>query len=138
MALNKTNTKKYIQVIKNSKRKVVTVDEVSKKTGKKSDLIRDNLVAFNPLINFDLNYDLHGILTDLENSLVEFEHEPIKKRMSIKSIEVDKYKGILDYIYKKMTVAGGILDLGYKLNKKDIKLIKKLLKKDEENILKKK
>lgn len=138
MALNKTNTKKYIQVIKNSKRKVVTVDEVSKKTGKKSDLIRDNLVAFNPLINFDLNYDLHGILTDLENSLVEFEREPIKKRMSIKSIEVDKYKGILDYIYKKMTVAGGILDLGYKLNKKDIKLIKKLLKKDEENILKKK
>src|SRR5574344_1105684 len=132
MALNKTNTKRYIQIIKSSKRKVVTVDEVSKKTGEKSDFIRDNLVSFNPLINFDLNYDLHGILTDLENCLLEFESEPIKKRMSIRSSEVDKYKNMLDYVYKKMTIAGGMLDLCYKLNKKDIKIIKKLLKKDED------
>lgn len=137
MALNKTNTKKYIQIIKNSKRKVVTVDEVSKKTGEKSDLIRDNLIAFNPLINFDLNYDLHGILNDLENCLASFELEPVKKRMVVRSSEVDKYKSLLDYIYKKMTIAGGMLDLGYKLNKKDIKMLKKLLKRDEDNLKKK-
>jgi hypothetical protein len=137
MELTKTFLTKSIKAIKNSDKKVFTCDDLSKKTGVRSEVIRGLLIKYNPLINFEYNFDLHEILPDMEKDL---SISTIKKKRAraIRKDELDEYPSTLFYIYKKMTVPGGILDLGYKLKKDDIRIIRKLLKRDYAKISQKK
>lgn len=133
--MNKTTLRKYIQIINKTKKKVLRCEDISKETGEKIEVIRKNLSPYNPLINFDINFNVKNIKEELEKELKELEiKEPIKRKTYVKNNELVSYSSTLEYIYKNMCVSGGILDVGYPLTKKDIIAIKKLLKKDEEKL----
>src|SRR5574344_795541 len=127
MKLTKTALKKYIRIIKGSNKKVLTCDQLSKLCGEKSSVLREAFVEFEPLINFDSNFNLKELLPTLLIEEEKLDKIPVKKRNVIKKKDYELYGGFMDYVYKKMTIAGGMLDLGYNLKKEDIKIIKKLL-----------
>jgi len=132
--MNKKTIKKYLNAISNSNKKVYTVFDLSEDTGEKIDFIQNNLVDYNVLVNFKLDFDLHEIVSDLEADLSEKNIKKSNKSKRLSSKEVAKYHKLIDYIYDKMTVPGGVIDLGYKLTKTDIKIIKKLIKIEEKNL----
>lgn len=128
--LNKTTLNKYINAIKSSKKKVFTCDDLSIKIAIKPEIIKSNLVSYNPLINFDYEFNLKEILVDLEKDYI-LVSTSTHKRQIIRKKELEKYEDFLDFIYQHYTTNGGLLDKGSVVTKKDLKIIRKLLIEEE-------
>ena len=138
MSISKTNVKKYLKIITETKKKVFTCDDLSKISGVKVEVLRNEFLDFYPLIGLEINYDLHSLVPALETYLTKLEKVPVKKRVVVRNKTLKKYKTFVDYIYKKMTFSGGMLDSGYVLSIEDVKILKKLLNNEEKKLNKKK
>ena len=127
MKLSKTNAKKFLTIINKSKKKVFSCEDLSKATGLKLDNIVDYVSIFYPMIYLDNSYNLKLIVDSLENYIKEENKKPKKKIERVSHKEYAKYSSFIDYVYKTMTIGGGILDTGYVLNNKDKKIIRHFL-----------
>lgn len=137
--INKTNLKKYLRAIKKWNQKVMTCEDLVEVTGTKMEKIKDDLSLFYPLINFDPDFNIKDIEQNLAEKLEILEKQnPVKTNERIlKRNEADRYKGIIDYIYQNMTFAGGLLNTGYIISKRDVKILKKLVKSEYDKLYKK-
>ncbi|MBQ9266152.1 MAG: hypothetical protein IJ186_03705 [Bacilli bacterium] len=138
MTLNKTKLQKIIKAIEKTKRKVYTVSELSRDTGIKDEILIDYLSKFNALIYFDNQANIKEYLEGIKEDFEDQNKEVVKRNDYVRSKDIEQYDGFIDYIYKTMTVQGGILDTGYGLTKKDIKIIKKLIKEESDRLSSKK
>ena len=138
MTLNKTKLQKIIKAIEKTKRKVYTVSELSRDTGIKDEILIDYLSKFNALIYFDNQANIKEYLEGIKEDFEDQNKEVVKRNDYVRSKDIEQYDGFIDYIYKTMTVQGGILDTGYRLTKKDIKIIKKLIKEESDRLSSKK
>jgi hypothetical protein len=131
MKLSKTNAKKFISILSSTKKKVFTCDNLSKASGLKVDIIKEYISEFYGMIYLDPNYNLINLLPQLNDYVKEEEKitKPVKKVKKVTHKEYEEYSSVPDYIYKKMTLPGGIFDSGYVLNEKDKKILKHLLNK---------
>ena len=139
MSISKTRLTKIISTLKKRNKKVCTIHELSFSVGIKEDALKDFFFSFNPLIYFEENFNLLDLLDDLieeEKAIEEKERSKgVKtKKKYIRQKDLAPYKDLIDYIYQTCTVDGGILDTGYVLNKKDVKIISKLLKEEKQRI----
>lgn len=133
--LNKSKLEKIVKCLNKNKKKFYPVSALSYDTGIREDILRNFLMEFNPLVSFDDEFDVLEIRDEIIYKYErQKENTPVKKREVVRSKELEEYSGLVDYIYKNMTVSGGIFDTGYVLTKKDIKIIKKLLKEEQEKI----
>lgn len=137
MEISKTKLAKIISVIKRSDKKVYTISELAFDTGIKEDVLREYFLKFDPLIYFNSEFNVRDVFDKLLIEQNKLEKSKGPKRHYIGHKELAQYKGLIDYVYKNMTVSGGILDTGYVLNKKDLKLITKLLKNEKDKLKKK-
>lgn len=128
MKLNKTNAKKILRIISSSKKKVFTCEDLTKATGLKSDVIIDYVSQFYEMIRLDTSYNLKDIVPELEEYIAKLE-KTTKKVKKTSHKEYAKYKSFIDYVYKNMTIGGGILDTGYELSAKDKRFIRHFLNK---------
>ena len=55
------------------------------------------------------------------------ENKTLVKKPIIKKKDIDKYESINDFIYKKMTSVGGLLDRNAVLSDTDLRVLKKLV-----------
>ncbi len=129
MALTKTRLTKILRSIKKSDIKFYTIDDLSKDTGIKKQALQDDLVDYLPLVYFGYEYNLKDFTIELEERLKVLNQAPVKKRV-YKKKDIDKYENFVDFVYQNMTDNGGIFDTGYVLTKKDISIIRKLLKEE--------
>lgn len=129
MALTKTKLNKIVRAIKKSDLKFYTIDHLSKDTAIKKQILEDDLSSYLPLIYFGYEYNLKDYLDEFIDKLETLNKEPVKKR-AYKKKDIDKYENFVDFIYQNMTDNGGIFDTGYVLTKKDISIIRKLLKEE--------
>lgn len=131
MKLSKTKVAKFISIISRCKKKVFTCDDLSRESGFKVDVIREYISEVYGMIYLDPQYNLINLVPKLENYVKEEtkKAKPVKKVKKISHKEYDEYKDAVDYIYKKMTIPGGIFDTGYVLMPKDKKILKHLLNK---------
>ncbi len=139
--VKKTHLKIYLQFLRNTDLRMVTVYELSQGTGYREDVVIDDISFFVPLVKFQPDLNLLTVLDDLEDAYKAVKELKAKtktlksnKSVYVKKKDADNYTGVVDYINKYMTFAGGMLDLGYTLTKKDIKILRKLLKKEEEKL----
>ncbi len=129
MALSKTKLTKIVRAVNKSELKFYTLEDLSKDVGIKANVLRDDLYEFLPLIYFDYQYNLKDYLDEFRKKLEQLNKAPVKKKVYTKK-DIDKYEGFIDYVYQNMTDNGGIFDTGYVLTKKDIRIIRKLLKEE--------
>ncbi len=117
----------------------MTCEDLVEVTGTKMEKIKDDLSLFYPLINFDPDFNIKDIEQNLAEKLEILEKQnPVKTNERIlKRNEADRYKGIIDYIYQNMTFAGGLLNTGYIISKRDVKILKKLVKSEYDKLYKK-
>lgn len=132
MDVSKSRLQKIITEIKKSKKKVYTISDLSFDTAIREEVLKEIFVAYDPLIYFNDKFNTKDVLDELIKEESRLSEGKTTKRMYIRSKDIAEYSGLVDYIYKNMTVNGGILDTGYVLTKKDLKLISKLLKEEKE------
>ena len=126
----KAEVKRILGGLKRSKKKFVTLEGLSRVIGLYPDVLADSLAYFEPMIRMDPNINIR----DLEGQLKEYIAEPIKpvspdkpKRVTVSRKELARYSSIPDFVLKKMTNVGGLVDTAVKLSDEDLLVLEKLL-----------
>lgn len=131
-AWNKTTLKKYIAALKKEKKKIVTCEMLSYTIGVYPEVIAEALSKYDPLIPMDYEYNLMSILPVLEKDLSEMESQSSKKEKKIRITkkEIEMYD-LASFVYAKMTT-GGLVNRDMVLSDKDLKMMKRLIIKEEQ------
>ena len=126
--------KKYLNGLIKINRKYVTADRLSKYVGVYPEIINEHLSYFEPTLKMDPEFNLMELIPEIKKYLIEQEENKtlVKKQPVIKKKDVEKYESINDFVYKKMTSVGGLLDRNVVLSDIDLKILKKLVS-DEQN-----
>ena len=77
----------------------------------------------------DYQYNLRDLEKPIEDYIEKIEEEKIKKpnKETVTKKKLEEYSSIGDFIYKKMTIAGGILDKSAYFSDYDLRVLKKLI-----------
>ena len=130
----KSNIKKIVSILHRNKRKVISLDYLSKLVGIYPDVLGEDLSYFCPLILMDPSINIRDYVEVFRAYIAKpiKKEEPKKKvvkKESISKAELSKYKGVVDFAYKKFTSVGGLFDPSYNLTEHDIRVLEKLLEK---------
>lgn len=129
------DVKKYIAAMLRINKKYVTSERLSRVVGIYPEIISEQLSYFEPTLLMDPSFNLLELIPALKQFVVDKEEEKnssLMKKVSVKKKEVEIYDSIADFVYKKMTFGGGLVDKNVVLSDKDLKVLKKLVS-DEQN-----
>ena len=128
------DVRKYLSAILKIRKKYVTTERLSRVVGIYPEIINETLSYFEPTINMDPDYNLMELVPALKEYIVKVEEEKnsvIKPQVVVRKKDVDKYESIYDFVYQKMTNAGGLLDKNAVLSDTDLKVLKKLISEEQ-------
>lgn len=120
LALTKEKARKYLRIISNKKH--LTFHELSLEVGIMEDILREQLSTFDPMVRMFEEYNVCDLIPAIEEYLVPTKVMP-KRTPAKKNI----YETINEFVYKNMTVPGGIVDMGLELNLSQLKALRKLV-----------
>ncbi|HBX25101.1 MAG TPA: hypothetical protein DEF61_02305 [Firmicutes bacterium] len=136
--------RQVVSSLHKNKRKNISLDYLSKIIGIYPDVLGAELSYFCPMILMDPSVNVRDYLEDMRRYLSE-PSKNVSKKKSIKEKreriykkELEEYKGIVDFIYKKMTTVGGLLDPGFELDRHEIRIMEKLLQMERKKLRNKK
>lgn len=134
-----SEVKKYLSSIIKINKKYVTTERLSKVVGIYPEVINETLNYFNPMIKMDPEYNLMELVPTLKKYVSDKEDEKtntlVKKPQPQRITE--HYDSIGDFVYRKMTVAGGLLDKNINLSDLDLRILKKLINEEQQKRKKK-
>ena len=126
----KAEVKRILGALKRSKKKFVPLEALSRLVGLYPDVLADTLSYFEPMIRMDPTINTR----DLTDSMQAYLAEPMKpvaakkpKRPFISKKELSQYSSIPDFVYKRMTSVGGLVDTAAKLSDEDLRILEKLV-----------
>ena len=121
--LTKSRAKLYLEGLLKAKRKHINTYDLAQTVGIVEDFIRDELSNLEPMVRLDLDFNLMDLLPALEQFVGS---KPSNKKAGPK-VKTQKYQNIAEFVYKNMTVSGGIIDQAFELNDQQLKDLKKLV-----------
>ena len=129
--MTKTNAKKYLSAIKNSKIRNLTCESLSRSFGKYPEIIAEDLSIFEPMLMMDMSgFDLRDLIEPLEKFIEAQEgNKPKEKKVVVRANELKEYKSVADFVYKKMTI-NGLVSKNATLKEEDLKVLKKLVERE--------
>ena len=130
-----SDVKKYLSALQKINKKYVTSERLSKVVGIYPEIISDYLSFFDMTLPMDPSFNLMELVPDMKAFVIEKEENktnPNFKKPQIKKKEVQQYESIADFIYKKMTFAGGLLDKNVQLSDVDLRVLKKLIAEEQQ------
>ena len=124
-----SDIKKYLYGLTKLNKKYVTSERLSRVVGNYPEVINEHLSYFEPMLKMDPEYNLMELVPTLKKYLNDQEENKalVSKKPAIKKQELDQYDSINDFIYKKMTSVGGLLDYNIVLTDRDLRVLKKLV-----------
>ena len=133
-----SEVKKYLSALEKMKKKYVTCERLSRVVGVYPDVISGTLSYFEPTLKMDPDFNLMELVPVMKQYIIEKEdNKNAPKAPAIKKKQVEQYESIGDFIYKKMTIAGGLLDRNAHLSDTDLRILKRLIKDEQERRKKK-
>ncbi len=128
------NLKKVSSYLKReNKRKYISLEMISNAIGIYPDVLADDLSFLNPILMMDPSYNIKDLFEPLQEAIYQEENkakDPKTKRDMVHKKELKEYKSISDFVYKKFTSAGGLVDTSIELNDHDLRVLKKLVEKE--------
>ena len=140
---SKNTIRRIISALAGTRRKVVTLYDLSNLIGVYPDVLGDTLAYFYPLIRLDPDYNVRDLGEKFREYLAT-PLEPNKKKASVArkdtvaSAEFKGYSSTMDYIYKKLTSVSGLIDTSIVLTDHDLRLMMKLIERDRRRLKKNK
>ena len=128
-----SDIKKYLNGILKLNKKYVTCERLSKFVGVYPEIISDHLSYFEPTLPMDPEFNLMELVPTLKDYIVSKEENKtlISKKPAIKRGELSEYESIVDFVYKKMTFGGGLVDKNAYLSDRDLRVLKKLIQEEQ-------
>ena len=130
----KAEVKRILGALKRSKKKFVPLESLSRLVGLYPDVLADTLAYFEPMIRMDPSINTR----DLTEAMNAYLAEPVKvapankpKRQNAPKKEVAKYASVADFVYKKMTSIGGLVDVSVQLSDEDLLVLQKLIQNEQ-------
>ena len=132
-----SDIKKYLNGLLKLNKKYVTCERLSKYVGVYPEIIANHLLYFEPTLKMDPEFNLMELIPTLKKYLNDLEENKtlIKKQHAIRKRDLEQYESINDFVYKKMTSVGGLLDRNIVLSDDDLRVLKKLIS-EEQNLRK--
>ncbi len=127
---SKRQAQRIAAALRKGNKKVITLDALSRLVGLYPDVLGEQLLIFSPMILMDPSINCKDLLPQIEEYVKSFDAAPKEKaRVSpaVKKKEVAEYKGVNDFVYQKMTSAGGLVDRSSRLSEKDLKILHRLV-----------
>ena len=130
-----SEVKKYLNAIIKLNKKYVTTERLSKVVGVYPDVITDTLCYFEPTLAMDYEYNLMELVPTLKQYVIDKEENRTltPKVDVVRKKDLKEYESINDFIYKKMTSVGGLLDRNIVLSDRDLRELKKLISEEQAN-----
>lgn len=128
--------KKYLNAIVKLNKKYVTAERLSKVVGIYPEIINEQLSFFEPTLMMDPEYNLMELVPSLKKFVIDKEEEKsstLIKKPAIKKQTLQQYDSVSDFIYKRMTLVGGLLDRNVVLSDTDLRVLKKLIVEEQQN-----
>lgn len=133
--MNKTTAKKYLSAIEGSKRKFLTCEGLSRSMGIYPEIIAENLSYFEPTLAMDPTFDLKELVPALKEYIEEESQKSSKAPViKVNKKELKEYKSVSDFLYKKMTTVGGLVDKYATLSEADLRILKKLVQQELDSL----
>ena len=127
--------KKYLNAILKMNKKYVTSERLSKVVGIYPEIINEHLSYFEPTLMMDPEFNLMELVPSMKKYVVEKEEEKsstLIKKPAIKKQTLEQFDSVSDFIYKKMTLVGGLLDRNVVLSDTDLRVLKKLIVQEQQ------
>lgn len=127
--------KKYLNAILKMNKKYVTSERLSKVVGIYPEIINEHLSYFEPTLMMDPEFNLIELVPLMKKYVVEKEEEKsstLIKKPAIKKQTLEQFDSVSDFIYKKMTLVGGLLDRNVVLSDTDLRVLKKLIVQEQQ------
>ena len=131
-----SDIKKYLNGILKLNKKYVTSERLSKYVGVYPEIISDHLSYFEPTLKMDTEFNLVELVPTLKKWLNDQEENKAltsNKKTSLKKRDYEQYDSVSDFIYKRMTIVGGLLDRNVVLSDQDLRILKKLVSDEQAN-----
>ena len=131
-----SDIKKYLYGLTKLNKKYVTSERLSRVVGNYPEVINEHLSYFEPMLKMDPEYNLMELVPTLKKFLIDQEENKAlvkTQKVLIKKKDIDKYESINDFIYKKMTSVGGLLDRNVVLSDTDLRVLKRLIAEEQAN-----
>lgn len=129
-----SDIKKYLNGLTKLHKKYVTSERLSKVVGVYPEIISQNLTYFEPMLEMDTEFNLMELVPVMKQYLIDQEeNKTLVKKTPIKKKDVERYESINDFIYKKMTSVGGLLDRNIVLSDLDLRILKRLIADEQMN-----
>ena len=128
--------RKYLNAILKMNKKYVTAERLSKVVGIYPEIINEQLSFFEPTLMMDPEYNLMELVPTLKKYVIDKEEEKsstLIKKPAIKKSTLEQYDSVSDFIYKKMTLVGGLLDRNVVLSDTDLRILKKLIVEEQQS-----
>lgn len=119
--LTRERALKYISIMEEWSKEEMKVKDLAFKVGIYEDVIANELANFDPLIRLYPDYNILQILPELKKK-----YQIKKRKQSAVTIKADEYTSVADFVYKNMTMPGGIIDPNISLDKEQLKILRKL------------
>ena len=126
--------KKYLSAIIKLNKKYVTSERLSKVVGVYPEIINENLSYFEPTLMMDPEFNLMELVTVLKQFVIDKEeakNNTLIKKPSLNKKQLEQYESVSDFIYKRMTFTGGLLDRNVVLSDMDLRVLKKLISEEQ-------
>lgn len=129
------DVKKYLNAIVKLNKKYVTSERLSKVVGIYPEIINEQLSFFEPTLMMDPEFNLMELVPTLKKFVIEKEEaktSTLVKKPPIKKQMLEQYDSVSDFIYKRMTLVGGLLDRNVVLSDTDLRVLKKLIVEEQQ------
>jgi len=125
----KAEVTRILGALRRSKKKVVDLESLSRLMGRYPDVLADTLAYFEPMIRMDPSIDVRDLVPEMERYLDEpLKVKPSKpKKMAVRKTAVAQYSSLGDFVYRKMTSVGGLVDPTIVLSDEDLRILEKLI-----------
>ena len=130
------DVRKYLNAIVKMNKKYVTTERLSRVVGVYPEVINETLTYFEPMLAMDPDFNLLELVPALKkfvNDKEEEKNNSFIKKPAIKKNDWEQFDSVSDFIYKRMTFTGGLLDRNVVLSDKDLKILKKLITEEQKN-----
>ena len=130
-----SEVKKYLNAIIKINKKYVPTERLSKVVGIYPEIINEQLSFFEPTLMMDPEYNLMELVPTLKkwiNEKEEAKSNTLVKKPAIKKQDWEQYDSVSDFIYKRMTFTGGLLDRNVVLSDRDLRVLKKLISEEQQ------
>jgi len=129
-----TDLKKYLSAILKMNKKYITSERLSKVVGVYPEIIDNNLSYFEPTLAMDPEFNLMELVPKMKayiNKIEEEKTNTLVKKVAISKKQIEQYESIGDFLYKKMTIGGGLVNKNAELSNSDLKILKRLISEEQ-------